>query len=194
MAGWESTMLSGAAYLVAESGSGGTSIGLHLARCCLEDGGRVLWAAPEMPDPSRFSQVLGSLSLAASTRFHAMNLIGRMDLVTKALEGAARDLPGVRLVVLDDWAPSTGRIPAVDVTAVVALVSALQEHATVLLIAKPGTDMEAEDGIRVRSQSELEAAGCTVWRLEKINQGRVRLSNGDMDVQLTPTDDGFEGA
>jgi len=97
-------------------------------------------------------------------------------------------------VVLDDWAPSTGRIPAADVTAIVALLSALREHATVLLIAKPGTDMEAEDGVRVRSQSDLEAAGCTVWRLEKINQGRVRLSNGDMDVQLTPTDDGFEGA
>ncbi len=75
-----------------------------------------------------------------------------------------------------------------------ALLSALQEHATVLLIAKPGTDMEAEDGIRVRSRSELEAAGCAVWRLEKINQGRIRLSGGGTEVQLSPTDDGFEGA
>ncbi len=87
MAGWESTMLSRAAYLVADSGSGGTSVGLHLARFCLEDGGRVLWAAPEMPDPARFSQILGSLSLAASTRFHAMNLIGRMDLVARPSRG-----------------------------------------------------------------------------------------------------------
>lgn len=191
MGGWEAAILSSSAYLVAESGSGGTSVGLHLARHCLEDGGRVLWAAPEMPDPTRFRQILGSMSLATSSRFHAMNLIGRMDLIAKALEDAARDLPGVRLVVLDDWAPDTGRISTSDLDAVAGLVKAMSKPVSVLLIAKPGTDMEAEDGIRIRGQSELEAAGCTVWRLWKPHQGRVRLSNGDIEVELEPNDHGF---
>jgi len=82
-----------------------------MAKQVLENGERVLWAAPEMPDPTRFSQVLGGLPPTVATRFHAMNLVGRMDLVTKSLQQAATSLPGVGLVVMDDWAPATGRIP-----------------------------------------------------------------------------------
>ena len=189
--GWEELMLEGPTYLVAEAGSGGTSLALHLARHCLVDGSRVLWAAPEMPDPVRFSQILGGLSLTASSRFHAMNLIGRMDLITKALKDAALDLPGVRLVVLDDWAPSTGRIPAGDIEAISGLLSELNGRVSVLLTAKPGTDMEAEDGLRVRSRTELEEAGCRVWKMTKSLPGRLLLTDGTTEVHLQPDDQGL---
>ena len=95
-------------HLAGAAGAGATSLALHMAKQVLEDGERVLWAAPEMPDPSRFSQVLGGLPPTVATRFHAMNLVGRMDLVTKSLQQAATSLPGVGLVVMDDWAPATG--------------------------------------------------------------------------------------
>ena len=46
-----------------------------MAKQVLEDGERVLWAAPEMPDPTRFSQVLVA-STHGGHPFHAMNLVG----------------------------------------------------------------------------------------------------------------------
>ena len=44
-----------------------------------------------------------------------------MDLVTKSLLQAATSLPGVGLVVMDDWSPSTGRIPKASLDALSTL-------------------------------------------------------------------------
>ena len=50
-----------------------------MARQAILAGGRVLWAAPELPDGARFSQIFAGMELTASSRFHAMNLVGNMD-------------------------------------------------------------------------------------------------------------------
>ncbi len=95
MASWRPPFDEPNVHLSCESGAGATSLALHMARMVLEDGQRVLWAAPDMPDPARFAQIIGGLPPTVATRFHAMNLVGRMDLVTKALLQAATSLPGV---------------------------------------------------------------------------------------------------
>ena len=43
-----------AIHLAVEGSVGGTSLGLHLAADAIENGGRVIWACKEMPNPTRF--------------------------------------------------------------------------------------------------------------------------------------------
>ena len=47
----------GRIHLAVEGSTGGTTLGLHMAADAIEQGGRVLWAAPEMPDGVRFGQL-----------------------------------------------------------------------------------------------------------------------------------------
>ena len=70
---WQSPLDGESIHLAVEGSCGGTTLGLQLARQTIEDGGRVLWAAPELPDGVRFSQIFADLSLTSSSRFHAMN-------------------------------------------------------------------------------------------------------------------------
>ena len=191
MASWRPAFQATNVHLASEAGAGATSLALHMAKRVLEDGGRVLWAAPEMPDPSRFSQVLGGLPPTVATRFHAMNLVGRMDLVTNSLLQAATSLPGVGLVVMDDWAPTTGRIPKASFDALSGLASGLGEI-TLLATTKLGTDMEAEDGYRVRSEDRLINAGFSSWTLTVQPKGVRRLEGPDMTQHVRVVDKGLD--
>ena len=177
-------------HLACESGAGATSLALHMARLVLEDGQRVLWAAPDMPDPARFAQIIGGLSPTVATRFHAMNLVGRMDLVTKALLQAATSLPGVGLVVMDDWAPATGRISSASLDAMEGLVSGLDD-VVLLAIAKLGTDMDSEDGFRVRSEERLQSAGFVSWRMTLAPSGVRRLDGPGEGQRVRIVDEGL---
>ena len=47
---WQSPLDGESIHLAVEGSCGGTTLGLQLARQTIEDGGTVLWAAPELPD------------------------------------------------------------------------------------------------------------------------------------------------
>ena len=191
MASWRPVFQATKVHLASAAGAGATSLALHMAKQALEDGKRVLWAAPEMPDSVRFSQVLGGLPPTVATRFHAMNLVGRMDVVTKSLLQAATSLPGVSLVVMDDWAPATGRIPKASFDALRELASGLDDI-SLLATTKLGTDMDAGDGLRVRSEDLLLEAGFASWRLTMEPNG-VRLLDGPSGAQrVRVVDEGLE--
>ncbi|MGB0329928.1 MAG: hypothetical protein ACPGCU_04840, partial [Candidatus Poseidoniaceae archaeon] len=76
---WSMDLTGKRIHLSVEGGCGGTTFGLHCAVNEIQTGGRVLWASPEMPNATRFSQLFASLNIVESSRFHAMNLIGAMD-------------------------------------------------------------------------------------------------------------------
>lgn len=191
MASWRPPFATTKVHLASESGAGATSLALHMALRVLENGQRVLWAAPEMPDPARFAQIIGGLSPTVATRFHAMNLVGRMDLVTKSLLQAATSLPGVGLVVMDDWSPSTGRIPKASLDALSTLVDGL-EGTPLIATTKLGTDMDSEDGFRVRAEDRLHDAGFESWRMVVSTNGVRRLEGPDGEQQVRIVDEGLE--
>ena len=191
MASWRPPFATSKVHLSSESGAGATCLALHMALRALEDGKRVLWASPEMPDPARFAQIIGGLPPTTATRFHAMNLVGRMDLVTKSLLQAATSLPGVGLVVMDDWAPATGRIPAASMDALSALAKGL-DGIPLLATTKLGTDMDAEDGFRVRGNERLEEAGFESWRLVVDVTGIRRLEGPEGEQRVRIVDEGLE--
>ncbi|MEE2648034.1 MAG: hypothetical protein VYA57_04720 [Candidatus Thermoplasmatota archaeon] len=171
-------------HLAVEGSIGGTSLGLHLAADVINDGQRVLWASVEMPDPARFSQLFQHLSLVESSRFHAMNFGGRFDRAIDALLEAATSLPSVGLVVLDDWCPGSGRIPADRLEHIERVASDCPEHITVLLISKGSVDASGlnDDPIVARAADAMAKKGFSVWRLWRGRNGAQRTldRNGEL--------------
>ncbi|MEC7350908.1 MAG: hypothetical protein VYA29_03525 [Candidatus Thermoplasmatota archaeon] len=181
-------------HLAVEGSIGGTSLGLHLAADVINAGQRVLWASVEMPDPARFSQLFQHLSLVESSRFHAMNFGGRFDRAIDALLEAATSLPSVGLVVLDDWCPGSGRIPADRLEHIERVASDCPEHITVLLISKGSVDASGsnDDPIVARAPDAMAKKGFSVWRLWRGRTGAQRTldRNGEL-VAFTIEDSGF---
>ncbi|GIR76253.1 MAG: hypothetical protein CM15mP78_09520 [Candidatus Poseidoniales archaeon] len=181
-------------HLAVEGSIGGTSLGLHLAADVINGGQRVLWASVEMPDPARFSQLFQHLSLVESSRFHAMNFGGRFDSAIDALLEAATSLPSVGLVVLDDWCPGSGRIPADRLEHIERVASDCPEHITVLLISKGSVDASGsnDDPIVARAADAMAKKGFSVWRLWRGRNGAQRtLDRSGELVAFTIEDSGF---
>ena len=169
-------------HLSVEGGCGGTTLGLHCAVNEIQSGGRVLWASPEMPNATRFSQLFASLNIVESSRFHAMNLIGAMDRCVDAIVEAEHNLPRVGLVVLDDWCNPTGRIEKESLAAVFDLAKRIKPETTLLLISKSGTDVTgSEDAYRSRSKSDFDKQGFDICGLYAGQKNVLHLDfNGDV--------------
>ena len=183
-------------HLAVEGSTGGTTLGLHLAADAIENGKRVLWASVEMPDPARFSQLFSHLSLVESSRFHAMNFGGRFDRAVDALLEAATSLPSVGLVVMDDWCPSSGRIPKERLDHIERVASECPNHIAVLLVSKRSVDASGSttDAIVARSADAMRSKGFSLWRLWRGKNGAQRtLVCEENRLELTLTDSGFVG-
>lgn len=179
---WSMDLTGKRIHLSVEGGCGGTTFGLHCAVNEIQSGGRVLWASPEMPNATRFSQLFASLNIVESSRFHAMNLIGAMDRCVDAIVEAEHSLPRVGLVVLDDWCNPTGRIEKESLAAVVDLAKRIKPETALLLISKSGTDVTgSEEAYRSRSKSEFEQEGFDICGLYANQKNVVHLDyNGDV--------------
>ena len=184
----------GRIHLAVEGSTGGTTLGLHMAADAIGKGGRVLWAAPEMPDGVRFGQLFEHLSLADSSRFHAMNLVGSLTQAVEVLVETSTALPSVSLIVLDDWCDQSGRIPNARVKDARTLGHSLDSAITLLLISKGGTDAGSnEKSLNVRSGAAMLEGGFQIWTLERQNDGPVRLVTcGDTRYECRLTDEGFQ--
>lgn len=184
----------GRIHLAVEGSTGGTTLGLHMAADAIGQGGRVLWAAPEMPDGVRFGQLFEHLSLADSSRFHAMNLVGSLTQAVEVLVETSTALPSVSLIVLDDWCDQSGRIPNARVKDARTLGHSLDSAITLLLISKGGTDAGSnEKNLNVRSEAAMIEGGFQIWTLERQNDGPVRLVTcGDTRYECRLTDEGFQ--
>ena len=168
-------------HLSVDGGCGGTTLGLHCAVNEIQDGGRVLWASPDMPNATRFSQLFASLNIVEASRFHAMNLIGNMERCVDAIVEAEQNLPSVGLIVLDDWCEPTGRIPSRNVKAVIDLTKRIDSATALLLISKAGSVVDSEDQMfRPRSESNLKDGGFEIWTLtETENKSKIVNCNGN---------------
>lgn len=170
-------------HLSVLGGCGGTTFGLHSAVNEIQSGGRVLWASPDMPNASRFSQLFASLNIVESSRFHALNLIGAMDRCVDAIVEAERSLPRVGLIVLDDWCSPTGRIEKDHMDAVVDLAKRIDSSTTLLLVSKAGTDVTGDDeAFRARSKTKFEKENLEIWGLYGNERGELHL---DMDGSVS---------
>ena len=181
-------------HLAVEGSIGGTTLGLHMATDVIERGGRVLWASPFMPDNVRFAQIFSHLSLAKSSRYHAMNIGGDFEQVIDILIQTSNSLPSVELIVLDDWCERSGRIGAERLAGVKKLVDEIGKEICVLLISKGSIDASGNSSTAIiaRAQDTMLATGFEIWRLERPKDGPLRsLSRGEISENLTLKEAGF---
>ncbi|MDA8718154.1 hypothetical protein N9Y75_04030 [Candidatus Poseidoniales archaeon] len=167
-------------HLSVDGGCGGTTLGLHCAVDEIQGGGRVLWASPDMPNATRFSQLFTSLNIVEASRFHAMNLIGNMERCVDAIVEAEQHLPSVGLIVLDDWCEPTGRIPSRHIKAMIDLKKRIDDSTTLLLISKAGTDVSSNDtGAIPRSETILIGGGFEIWTLQETeHKSKILVCDG----------------
>ncbi len=184
---WQPSLDDSSIHLAVEGSCGGTTIGLQLARQVIDEGGRVLWASPELPDGVRFSQIFSEISLTASSRFHAMNLVGNVDQAITSLLKTAKALPNVSLVVLDDYCPDSGVIPSDVIKAVNKLIS--ETSWTTLMISKGGVAMDSSPLV-ARAKKKLQAD--KVWLLTRPESDSKRvLWMDEVEVHLRLKEEGF---
>lgn len=185
---WTPELKGQSIHLAVEGSCGGTTIGLQLARQVIENGGRVVWVAPEFPDGLRFSQIFDEVPLVSSSRFHAMNLVGSLDIAFRELKTAASALPGVKLVVLDDYSPDSGRMPKDVIEGVNSLIADVT-WAT-LMISKGGESMD-DAPLRARGAKDLQTD--TIWLLTRPGSDSKRVIHlGEEAFSLRLTEAGFE--
>ena len=171
-------------HLAVEGSTGGTTLGLHMAADAIKHGGRVLWASPEMPDGVRFGQLFEHLSLADSSKFHAMNLVGSLSQAVEVLVETSTALPSVRLIVLDDWCAQSGRIPSDRIQDAEHLAERLSSDIGLVLISKAGINAGGEgSSLNVRGEDKMKSAGFQIWTLERPTDGPRRniTMNGDVN-------------
>jgi hypothetical protein len=184
---WEAPLDESSIHLAVEGSCGGTSLGIQLARQAISCGGRVLWASPELPDGTRFSQIFAGMDLTASSRFHAMNLVGNFDQALESLLHTANVLPGVNLVVLDDYCPDSGSIPSDIIAGVNKLIS--DSKWTTLLISKGGVSM---DGNPLTARGQKKINSDKVWLLTRPDSDSKRILWVDGEsISLRLAEEGF---
>jgi hypothetical protein len=183
-----------AIHLAIDGSVGGTSLALHLAANAIEEDGRVIWASKEMPNAGRFSQLFSHLSLIQSSRFHAMNLSGKMELAVPLIVQAMNSLPSVSMIILDDWCNSSGRISKDELTQVAKLLKQKKDEVTLLLVSKGGIDVTGNSGdsIVVKSANVMQKSGFTIATLTREKDGPLRtLKIGDNISKIKLEQSGF---
>lgn len=181
-------------HLAVEGSIGGTTLGLHMATDVIEQGGRVLWASPFMPDNVRFGQLFSHLSIAHSSRYHAMNLVGDFDQAIDILIQTSNSLPSVKLLVLDDWCEQSGKISSDKIASVQRLSEQIDKSICLLLTSKGSIDASgnSDSAIVARGEEAMRKADFEIWRLERPKDGPYRtLIQQEDSIELKLEEEGF---
>ena len=189
--------LSERSIILGEPGVGRTTLALVHARAVLEGGGRVAWISPEAPHPARVTSILGSLGPSTSARFIALFDSDVARSISR-ISHLIPSLTSLRLIVVDDYCPATGRVPpSMDDT--LTDLASIATDTTILLTAAAGSDVSGEsddntpiDGLSMRHRSYLLENGYEPLWIERHDMGRRRLYTEGSTHWLTLVDEGLE--
>ena len=180
-------------HLSVEGSCGGSSFGLTLAKNTLLDGGRVLWVSPEFPNEQRFSQIFTEVDITSSSKFHAVNLVGKLDQTVSSLIRLSSSLPNVQLIVLDDWCEKQGKIPSDSIKSMAKLACGIPDDVKLLLITKLGTNVTGEGEFSVRGENQMKESNFEILCLNKSKNSSYRiLSKEEQKINLVIEDSGFK--
>tara|TARA_Y100001954_G_C15829957_1_gene614937 strand:+ start:12967 stop:13551 length:585 start_codon:yes stop_codon:yes gene_type:complete len=180
-------------HLSVEGSCGGSSFGLTLAKITLLDGGRVLWVSPEFPNEQRFSQIFAEVDITSSSKFHAVNLVGKLDQTVSSLIRLSNSLPNVKLLVLDDWCEKQGKIASDSIKSIAKLAKGIPDDVKLLLITKLGTNVTGESEFIVRGEKQMKESNFEILCLNKSKNSSDRiLSYEEQKSNLVIEDSGFK--
>ena len=192
---WHPETPSNRIHLAIEGSVGGTTIGLHMSADVIDNGGRVLWIGMEMPNSERFPQLFSHISPVASSRFHAMMITGALDKSLETIISAANNLPSVRLIVMDDWCDSSGKIPKFQLDLISRLSNSISSEIRLLLISKGTVDASGKrvGEIFARAENHFVNEGYEIWTFSRSSNGHHRILNiGSNSTTLKIVDSGLE--
>jgi len=182
-------------HLGVEGSCGGTSFGLHLAANEIQNKNRVLWAGEEMPHPQRFSQLFSHVPLTESSRFHAMSFGVKFERTMNEILLACHSLPGLSLIVLDDWCSKQGHVEKDRIEQIRDLTDKIPPGIGIVCISKGGNQM-GNDGsgeFDVRAKNKMIDIGFSTAVLMKSTDGYKRIFNHDgNEVILGINDEGYQ--
>ena len=192
---WNASDSSNRIHLAIEGSCGGTTIGLQMAANEISKGSRVLWVGLDMPNPTRFQQLFSHISPVASSKFHAMMMSGTLDKAVDSLISAAKNLPSVSLIILDDWCENSGKIPKKYLTEIQRCSDNVSEQIKIILISKGTVDASGKKtgAIFARSENFFLENGFEIWTLAKDKDGHYRnLVTNEVVNKLKIVDEGLE--
>lgn len=191
----DATQFDGAVHLAVESGCGGTTFALQIARNHLNENRHVAWVCPEMPNSARFGQLFANVNPIAVSRLH---LAACGDNISKGIDSARELLDlldNLTLVVIDDWCPSQGR-PSSDVTQAMCgiIEHACEKEVPIIAVSAAYEDASGKAEWKARGRSTLEDVGAQTWFLLKDEGGisrRVIRKQDGVEVGLQLDEEGF---
>lgn len=192
---WNASDSSNRIHLAIEGSCGGTTIGLQMAANEISKGSRVLWVGLDMPNPTRFQQLFAHISPIASSKFHAMMMSGTLDKAVDALISAAKNLPSVSLIVLDDWCENSGKISKNYLREIQRCSDNVGKEIKIILISKGTVDASGKKTgvIFARSENFFLQNGFEIWTLAKTEDGNYRnLMINNLVQRLKIVDEGME--
>lgn len=182
-------------HLGVEGSCGGTSLGLHVAADEILNKNRVLWAGEQMPHPQRFSQLFSHVPLTESSRFHAMLFGVKFERTMNEILLACHSLPGLSLIVLDDWCSRQGHVEKSRIDQIGVLTEKVPPGIGILCISKGGIQMrdDGNDEFDVRAKKKMIDIGFSTAVLMKSTDGYKRIfSHNGNEVILGITDEGYQ--
>jgi len=173
--------------------TGRTTFCLQQAREHIASGSRVIWGSEEMPDNVRFSQIFSELDISEASRFHSMNTGGEFGRALKEISRASELLPGVSLVVIDDWTPVQGRAKKERITAVKRMEEEIGEDCILILTSSAYPDLSRDEELKARGCKQLESIGFITWFIKREHEdSRRTLFSSDTQYQLLLEESGFK--
>ena len=179
----------GCIHLSVEAGCGGTTFALQKAREILSDNRHVIWICNEMPDGERMSQIFADTPPKSVSKLHVAVVGENLVQGINSAIGLMMELESLGLIVVDDWAPKSGSVPAESVSALNKLIEISEKRdVPLLLISAAYEDASGHGGWKARGKLKV-----TTWFLHISGEGlSIRnLNCGDITTQLTLKDQGF---
>ncbi len=191
----------GTTHLSVISGVGGTTLGLQLSRESILQGKHVFWISNSMPDATRFSQIFESVPYASSSKFHVSEGGDKLEFAIISTINVISAMNNVEIVIVDDWAPKTGKVSKSVIKEVRKLAETCERQEVALLLISSAyesadgvtsTSNPSEEGwrFRIRGGKQTKDFVDRVWWLNHDDAGNLRnlwMGNQKMKLKLDKT-------
>ena len=200
----EINLSKGTTHLAVVSGSGGSTLGLQIARELILQDKHVFWVGSRMPDPKRFSQIFKGVPFSSSSKLHISEGSEKLEFAINSTINVVSLLNNVGAVIVDDWVPRTGKADKSTINVVKRLSSTCKEKDISLLLISSAYEKVEGSGkmidpaddedwpYRIRAQKQSEDFVDNIWWLTLANNLNLRnLWDGNSKIELKLDNSGF---
>ncbi|MEE3083748.1 MAG: hypothetical protein VX320_06665 [Candidatus Thermoplasmatota archaeon] len=181
--------IEGCVHLSVEAGCGGTTFALQIARDILLQNAHVIWVCNEMPDGGRMSQIFSEAPPTAVSKLHVAAVGENISQGILSAMGLMLELDSLGLIVVDDWAPKSGKVPVDSSSKINEIIQLSQSrNVPLLLISAAYEDASGVSGWKSRGTVDADT-----WFLHISDLGLSMrdLNIGEEIIQFKLKDDGF---